>query len=70
MAKQGFYHISDSEIVYLARRSKLEPSKFKLVRVRLDTFAQGNKFKSSVDICENQKSHQFFITNFHEFKPK
>jgi hypothetical protein len=32
MVKHGFYHTTDSEVIYLARVNKLELSKFKLVK--------------------------------------
>ena len=41
MIKHGFYYATDQEIVFLARQSKLEPSKFKLVRTQYSTLVQG-----------------------------
>ena len=35
--KTGFWHITDTEIIYLVRRSKLELSRFKLMKYNILT---------------------------------
>jgi hypothetical protein len=43
MVKHGFYHTTDSEVIYLARVNKLELSKFKLVKYDMTSNTQGTQ---------------------------
>ena len=41
MIKHGFYFKTDQEMVFIARQSKLDSSKFKLVRTQFSSLTQG-----------------------------
>jgi hypothetical protein len=57
MVKHGFYYITDSEIIYLARINKLESTRFKLVKYDMTTNTQGTQptFNSD-EFCRNFSS--------------